>query len=612
MAVRSALTFMVFVLLTRGISPTFLRFLEDLASELNSKTPVVVFGDETDSHLGYCKDSTSFDCLFLHSDDAVGDALSHIRALRMNDMFDLIAFSSSTRNKFPLRNLSADSADFFSAKIPVVVDEALKSEFHLRLDRNVLFYRRPEANGIFQVHEAYAIKGVPIPPHPIGYWTPKRGFIVTCQYMDILERRRDFGGIELKNAILDYSVITLLELDSKKRLVGMQGMFPDFLLFLQERLNFTSSLSLPADGKWSGFDKNGSWTGLVGLLASEQVDLVTAGLTQNLERSGAIDFTVPLYPEKITLIGPSRVTTPQVHVWVYRDILSVASWAILCVVGVTLAVGFVVQTWYKMESFHGTAEPERFGLTNALALVVLMTWKLNYEDLRVRRLSAKILYLTSSLAGLLLMSHYASDLTSRITVGPTPVPIKSLGDALRQGYEIAIRGGTSLQDSLSRAPKGSPAYRAYAQSLASGIVFDSNEGAKEYMVGHQKTLWFGIDLYTAFDERTRSLQITDGYTTPLGFGLQKDSEFKEVFNFHLQQMDESGVKQQIVRKWRYVANRQFGMKDPPTLGFDVVLFPFVTVALGAAAAILVLALESAAHTWHSFVAQYYYVVWAGN
>ena len=38
-------------------------------------------------------------------------------------------------------------------------------------------------------------------------------------------------------------------------------------------MNFTFTLTPPADGEWGGKLKDGSWSGMVGLLATKQIDI---------------------------------------------------------------------------------------------------------------------------------------------------------------------------------------------------------------------------------------------------------------------------------------------------------------------------------------------------
>ena len=53
----------------------------------------------------------------------------------------------------------------------------------------------------------------------------------------------------------------------------MYGMFAEVFDNLQEVMNFTYTLIKPPDGQWGSIQPDGSWSGMVGLLASGEVDI---------------------------------------------------------------------------------------------------------------------------------------------------------------------------------------------------------------------------------------------------------------------------------------------------------------------------------------------------
>ena len=53
----------------------------------------------------------------------------------------------------------------------------------------------------------------------------------------------------------------------------MEGQFADVFKTLQGVLNFTYSVRLPPDGQWGALQSDGSWSGMVGMLHREIVDI---------------------------------------------------------------------------------------------------------------------------------------------------------------------------------------------------------------------------------------------------------------------------------------------------------------------------------------------------
>ena len=58
-------------------------------------------------------------------------------------------------------------------------------------------------------------------------------------------------------------------------------------------MNFTYPLTKPPDGKWGAIQPDGSWNGMVNLLAKQDIDIAVP-LTVTLERSAVMTFSTPL------------------------------------------------------------------------------------------------------------------------------------------------------------------------------------------------------------------------------------------------------------------------------------------------------------------------------
>ena len=80
------------------------------------------------------------------------------------------------------------------------------------------------------------------------------------------------------------------------------GFYVDVLTELQAQLNFTlEHVKSPGRG-WGIKRKNGSWTGLVGMIVNKKIDMsANIGLTQ--QRQGDINFLWPTFQKEMTLIA---------------------------------------------------------------------------------------------------------------------------------------------------------------------------------------------------------------------------------------------------------------------------------------------------------------------
>ena len=59
-------------------------------------------------------------------------------------------------------------------------------------------------------------------------------------------------------------------------------------------MNFTYTLIKPPDGQWGSIQADGTWSGMVNLLANQDIDIATAPFTVTEERSVVMTFSSPI------------------------------------------------------------------------------------------------------------------------------------------------------------------------------------------------------------------------------------------------------------------------------------------------------------------------------
>ena len=59
-------------------------------------------------------------------------------------------------------------------------------------------------------------------------------------------------------------------------------------------MNFTYTLTKPPDGAWGSIQPDGSWNGMVNLLAKQEIDIAPTDFTVTLERSVVMTFATPI------------------------------------------------------------------------------------------------------------------------------------------------------------------------------------------------------------------------------------------------------------------------------------------------------------------------------
>ncbi len=102
------------------------------------------------------------------------------------------------------------------------------------------------------------------------------------------------------------------------------------------------------------------------------------------------------------------------------------------------------------------------------------------------------------------------------------------------------------------------------------------------------------------------LKLDEAQSSSNAFGFQKNSEFTDLFNYHIIKMEKNGIMRRFIdklfsywrnnssdrieRKWKTKYNAEYGVEDAPSLGFDMVLWPFGLLVVGAITSPLILLL----------------------
>jgi hypothetical protein len=59
-------------------------------------------------------------------------------------------------------------------------------------------------------------------------------------------------------------------------------------------MNFTYTLIKPPDGQWGSIQPDGTWSGMVNLLANQDIDIAPTDFTVTVERTAVMTFAIPI------------------------------------------------------------------------------------------------------------------------------------------------------------------------------------------------------------------------------------------------------------------------------------------------------------------------------
>ncbi|KAG8179387.1 hypothetical protein JTE90_003643 [Oedothorax gibbosus] len=203
-----------------------------------------------------------------------------------------------------------------------------------------------------------------------------------------------------------------------------------YLKELISALGFDYEVRQPKDGEYGRLMKNGTWTGLFGMIQRNEVDLVCAGLMMTDKRAGLADFTTPYSGTPLTFaIGKAGEKTPTTDA--FLDPFQNKVW--FACLGTMFAVAFIV----RLEGRHS---------------FLRILFELGGSVLRQRIAiidgsSMKMLLVLWSAYALLLSSTYSSMLLSFMTIpnqGKNVETFEQLAKAVKAGtHKCSVQRGTN-------------------------------------------------------------------------------------------------------------------------------------------------------------------------
>lgn len=470
---------------------------------------------------------------------------------------------------------------------------------NLRIDNHIIFYNTSgtgdEVNMLEKYRIGFANHDNVVITRLLGTWSVAGGFSITKSLL--YERRSDLFGVNLRTGVLRWVPFLDHVWDQdRKKLVGIKGYMADILSTLQSRLNFTITLSIPEDSMYGTVTcQNGSkvWNGLVGMLVHNEIDIQVTGLNWLKERDEVIDYVMPVLSDRNTLIA--RISQAQeVQVWAYLNIFSYDVWSTICLNLIVFSGFLFFLHFIGHEVFVAPRRREIIPLI--IGAPVRQLIQIPYE-LNPVHLSSKISILAFAIGLYVLFAHYTCNLTANMVATPQKEDIRSLEDVSKLGYKIAVVAGTSTE--LILRPLAERA-RVDVEYLHVSKERNHSSDMSNYMKTKSNALIFTGYLSSLQIDGIHQIDIKESSSMDLSFTFQKNSPYSQLFNYHLQRMDEEGVIHRLQKKWLSKRDSRFNLDSPLSLGYNNLVFPFLTLILGCFAALLISLCERVIKSQNNF------------
>ena len=177
-------------------------------------------------------------------------------------------------------------------------------------------------------------------------------------------------------------------------------------------------------------------------------------------------------------------------------------------------------------------------------------------------LSFNVVMLVLNMFSILMFVVYAALLVSFMASPTAPPTIRSFEDIYDQNLPLYTIKGSSNEMLLAQAPKGSAKYKIYHEHIMQHkerLISYTKTNFESIFENDPNALFFDITntRYNADSpNQYESLENSFDETTydHLAPAVQKDSEYQDIFNYHLGQMHESGIMHRLEVKWFHDIN----------------------------------------------------------
>ena len=314
-----------------------------------------------------------------------------------------------------------------SHKISWLIRKPINKTKELQMSIDSNYYTFEEDKNQVKVYEMYKIGPISV-DKTWNIWTSGSGFLFKENYQ--LERRSNFGGIEIKAASLQNGPFVYTQKVTDSNHIKIEGFFADIWKSFEAHFNFTTKFWNSEDGRWGSKAPNGSWDGMLGMIERNIVDIAVADMSMKISRMEDFDYTdvVHTTPDRMYIPTPGLE-----HDWTtFLQPFSTDMW-----VAILITILLVSFLWKLMHMNLGNLVP--FSDLVFSVLCLLFQQGSTYEPQRVPH---RIVLFVFALFGLIIYTAFAAELTSLFSVTKYDLPFENLDELLHKSdYKIGSLEG---------------------------------------------------------------------------------------------------------------------------------------------------------------------------
>ena len=532
-----------------------------------------------------------------------------------------------------LKHLEHLEPTMFRTDRPIFMPKEYSKTVELKLDSNIVFFEI-QANGTINLVDEFAVNGGPTIDFQLGTWDMANGMRLE-KTLNRWDRRTDLYGATFVNTLAPNDDFADFVRDENNTIIGSKGWLQDKLKYVIEQLNLTvktTESTLPVEG--GGNQHVVCWY----LLFFGHSDICSEGWVHDNDND--LNFALPIATErtpKTLLAGTPKGTAPDA--WVYIEIFGLPQWLTFFSILLVIAIAW---SGIQRISGHERQSGQRGTAYEGFLMASLYCIQQGSHPGNMDLVAKRLLALTTSAITLIVWIYYSNDITSKMTAGSPPIPVKTFDDVLDQGYKVIVIGGAYAD--LATSKKGTAKHSVFklffeedAKKIekylnaihrekktheqfieeggeepphwyTDGSSLKNFHWAAEQIINNPKTLWYctgSCALQPIKEGKVVELKMEDSYTVYAGFVLQPNSEYLSLFNHYLLKAYETGILKRLERSWfaEFDPPIKIGIPEPGPLEMNNVMSLFFFLLGSVITACVIAAVERVVNRFKSRAAE---------
>ena len=503
-----------------------------------------------------------------------------------------MAFIVLLENRQSAEVLASAGADLFSSSHLWLVrtSVSLLGDLFFPIDSQVFIFT--EAGPGIEITEVYSVdRDMEVLVKPLGSWSNSQGLVMDPH--PLFERRKDFCGYEFQAETMHEPPYVVADME---KLLGREqtqigGIWGEIWHgTLEKTMNFSTLIKPSPDLQWGSVDDDGTWNGIINGLIQNRTQVGLTSFYFTHARGLVADFSPAITEgtDQMFIKYPGREASWTTYIEPFDFNLWVSLFFLLLFMIVCLALTYSLGPEKDLN-------PDSFQFLNSF-IVICGSQVGQGSWLDPKSLSSKIVFLTSFLFGVILITSFSAKLISFLTVIKLTLPFTSLKEIQGTSYGIGSVRGTSILDNFLYAPPGSIEQAVAEQKIRkdpSTMVGSIQEGLEKAKKEKYAFVWTTDVIFEMNKDNCDFLNIPyDVDKGLIAMAWSRNLPHRHFFDFFINKMKETGQLDRILKKWQAKPRSDCGAAGEfVSMGLENMISGFALVGLAVILATCVLVME---------------------